>query len=342
MKRLMIVLQPSVASRRLVLHLHCITSTKLHVYIEILRFVVQNQADNVLQSSLNPSLTLPSDNQSQAFIRFHVEMNRGDSSSYQSATPQIAIASVDILPPRAELNAFKTCEAWQRSVIPMNISVVSDQHVVACTVLKVTHNSQVNPIQLIESDQWENEEFWIGLRSKLRQQMPEGPDENLCRDHLRLELDQTMADTNTLVFEMNVTRFVPFSFLSLVHPVSSLFSPQDLSYLSISEIIHWLQNDELVIMLPIHETMQCNVVIENSQSVDEIDVESIPLQVTTKHSAYAADIGLVFNMSLLKRVWNETQEELNYKRQLSEETQKAEELLDEIMLLVCVNRAVYK
>ena len=41
-------------------------------------------------------------------------------------------------------------------------------------------------------------------------------------------------------------------------------------------------------------------------------------------------------------LWNETQEELNYKRQLSEETQKAEELLDEIMLLVCVNRAVYK
>lgn len=112
------------------------------------------------------------------------------------------------------------------------------------------------------------------------------------RDHLRLELDQTMADTNTLVFEMNDHSFCSIFVLSLCHPVSSLFSPQDLSYLSISEIIHWLQNDELVIMLPIHETMQCNVVIENSQSVDEIDVESIPLQVTTKHSAYAADIGL--------------------------------------------------
>ena len=342
MKRLMIVLQPSVASKRLILHLHCVTSTELHIYIEILRIVVQNQADRVLQSTLNPSISLPSNTRSQAFLRFHLEMNGGDSSSYLSATPQIAITSVETLPPQAELNAFKTCEAWQQSMIPMNVSVVSEQHAVACTVLKATHDSQVNSIQLIESDQWENEEFWIGLRNELRHQIPEEPSENLCREHLRLELDQIISHTNTMVFEMNITRFVPFSFLSLFHPISSLFSSQDFSYLSLSETIRWLQNDELVIMLPIHETLRCNVAIENSQSVDEIDVESIPLQVTMKHSAYVADIGLVFNVSLLKRVWNETQEDSSQKRQLSEETQRIEESLDEIMQLVCMNRSVHE
>lgn len=332
----MIILQPSVASKRMILHVHCVTSSNEHIYIEILRLIVQNHAEKVLQLSLNPSVGLSSSNHSHGFIRFHLEIQEGSSSLYLTAAPQIVITSIDTLPSQAELNHYRTCEMWQESIVPMNVSNTPDQHAVACTILRTADDWQMNSIQLIESNQWMNEDYWIGLRSQLQRRIPEEPLENLCREHLRLELYMVTIVPDTLVFEFNITRFVSFPFLSLVHPLSSLFTSYDISFLRVYQMIHKLQEDELVILLPIRETIQCSVVLKGYPSVEDIPIKSIPIQLVSTHPEYMTDIGLVFNISLLKRVWNETKneikEELLSSRQLREDIQSLNDILQFVRL----------
>lgn len=325
MKRLMILLQPSVASKRLILHLHCITQGGYHLYIEILRLNTQNQGDVMLQSALTTSMSLLEDSQSQMLIRFHVEIDASNSSSVISS-PQVIVKSVNSLPQRSELNDFRKCEAWQQSIAPVNVSKGYTQHAVACVPLWNTHDSQVHSIQLVQPDEWENEEFWIGLKSDLHRQIIDEPYEILCRQQLAMELNEAHSLTNSIVYEFNITHFIPFSFLSLFHPLANLFSSQDYSYVNVSEALKLVQQEELVIMLPIRETLTCTVLVEHGKSLYESDVESLPIQVTAHHSSYAADVGLIFNMTLLKQVWNRTQEEMKEKtqRQLSEETQESQ------------------